>query len=428
LKNGSILIISNNSDVSQQISSKIKLLRECDTINNASFLEAISVLNCTCPSIIILYWQKTDAIGIVKEIRSIKALDKVPIIFVMDTLNEDILFNAFDCGIDEFFTLDEPDSVMLMRIFLMIQKAVLYSKIDTNIEIMQETNIIDKKSGIYSSEFSSLVMNHFFNKCLENNLENTVFMYFKPIQIDKKFINMNRVANIIKSIPRSSDIVSYAPNSGFYFILYNGGAIGAKSVTQRIKKSLTDICEVYVNAAEITTTFDEIEPILSKVIYEQISAKNDFNFFYSSNIKDSLVEMENTKIKQETEEEKSERVYSTLEKIAIPVFYHLQTVYSELYPEASIKYDLKNELSTFSISQGSVFSKVVITYPEYSKYIFDIMQNNLSNEPVIKRITCNVDELDDKFLTKTIKDFISEFAAILSHSQIGAAEENGTKE
>ena len=141
LKNNSILIISNNNEVGNKISDKIKLLREYDTIKTVSYIESISILNSTQPALIIVYAGNTDSIALIKEIRSIPALDKVPIIFVMDSFVEDLLFYAFDIGIDDFFFMSDPDSLVLMRIFLTLQKSVLYKKIDMNQQILTSANI-----------------------------------------------------------------------------------------------------------------------------------------------------------------------------------------------------------------------------------------------------------------------------------------------
>ena len=118
MKTGSILIITNKADVGNHIADKIKLLRECDTIKIVSYIESISVLNTTQPSLILIYCSDTDSVSIIKEIRSIKSLDKVPILFITDNLNEEKLFYAFDNGIDDFFFISDPDSIILMRIFL----------------------------------------------------------------------------------------------------------------------------------------------------------------------------------------------------------------------------------------------------------------------------------------------------------------------
>ena len=66
MNNNSILIISNSEETGKHISEKIKLLRECDSVRIVSYIEAISVLNSTQPSIILLYCSKTDSTGIVK--------------------------------------------------------------------------------------------------------------------------------------------------------------------------------------------------------------------------------------------------------------------------------------------------------------------------------------------------------------------------
>ena len=91
MKNNYILIISNNEEIGKKLSEKIKLLRECDTVKVVSYIESISVLNSTQPAIILLYCGHTDNSGVVKEIRAIKSLDKVPIMFITDTFTEDKL-------------------------------------------------------------------------------------------------------------------------------------------------------------------------------------------------------------------------------------------------------------------------------------------------------------------------------------------------
>ncbi|MCD7878453.1 MAG: hypothetical protein LUG16_00800, partial [Candidatus Gastranaerophilales bacterium] len=157
MKNSSILIISNDKTVGNTISEKIKLLRECDEIKIVSFIESISVLNMSVPALIILYCSNKDSANIVKEIRTLKSLNSVPIIFVMDSLVEDALFYAFDNGIDDFFFLNEPDSVILMRIFLTLHKAILYKQIETNKEILVSADIIDKNTGIYNKEYTQVI-------------------------------------------------------------------------------------------------------------------------------------------------------------------------------------------------------------------------------------------------------------------------------
>lgn len=424
MNNNSILIISNHEEVSNIIIDKIKLLRECDTIKSVSTLEAISVLNSSKPSLIILYWAKADSIQIVKEIRTIHSLDSVPIIFVMDSLIEEILFKAFDYGIDEFFYLQDPDSVILMRIFLTLQKSVLYNKIDNADGIMQATGIKDKKTGIYSNEFAPAVLSHLFNKSLEENVEKNVFMFIKPVVETKKYINLTKIANVIRTVPRANDVVAFARSVGLYLILYRAGKAGAKSVIQRIQHAVNGMCEIYANAVEITAPFEELEPVLFEGIDDQISAKNHFNYFYESDVKDSLELLKSEENNNLIFQRMKKDLYSQLEKIAIQVFYHIQTVYSAKYPKTVIKYNVSPEECYFSVTQGNIQSKLVVFLTSHTQLTIDV--NHSENEKVVSknRVTYNAENFSEEILTSVLKGFLHEFSEISSHSEIAKTKSN----
>ena len=414
MKNNSILIISNNQDVGKEISNKIKLLRECDVVKVVSFIEAISVLNSTQPSIIILYCAKTDSTGIVKEIRSIKSLDKVPIIFVMDNLVEDILFYAFDNGIDDFFFLNDPDSLVLMRIFLTLQKSVLYKQIEIHNQILVQTNVLDKATNIYLKEQAPIVLRNFFSKSIEENLDNTVFMYLKPCPIDKKRLNMSKISTVVKSVPRGNDIVAYGKGSGFYLILYNSGLAGAKSVAQRIKTRLANECQIYANAAEITTSFEEMEPILYQCMKNQITTGLEFNYLYDlkeGNYTETvMIRDENGK---KFKEFKSE-FFKNFEKIVAPVFYQIQTKYTEKFPNAQINFDITESESKLTIAQDKFESEMCITYPTYLSLIIDIKHKEENEEPTVRRLTFDFEDFSEDKLSSILTDMINEFSQRMS--------------
>lgn len=414
MKSNSILIISNNANIGKQITDKIKLLRECDTIRIVSYIEAISVLNSTQPSIIILYCSKSDSTGIVKEIRAIEALNKVPIIFVMDNLVEDILFYAFDNGIDDFFFMSDPDSLMLMRIFLTLQKSVLYKQIDINNQILISANILDKQTGIYVKDKAPIALRNFFSKSIEENLENTVFMYIRPASLNKKRLNMNKIAAVVKSIPRGNDIIAQGKSSGFYLILYNAGIKGAKSVADRIKNALANECKIYANAAEITTSFEEMEPILYQSMKEQISKDEDFNYLFdlTKNVTTEHIVVKDERGKKYKDFKKE--FYAGFEKIVAPVFYQTQTTYSEKLKDAQIDFKMTENESIFVISKENYRSELTITYPTYIKVIMDIKHFDENSHPVIRRLTYDFEEFSEEKLSSILQDIINEFTQRIS--------------
>lgn len=414
LKTGSILIITNKADVGNHISDKIKLLRECDTIKIVSYIESISVLNTTQPSLILIYCSDTDSVSIIKEIRSIKSLDKVPILFITDNLNEEKLFYAFDNGIDDFFFISDPDSIILMRIFLTLQKAVLYKQIDINKEILVSANIVDKQNGIYLKEYTPMVLRNFFSKSIEENLENTVFMYIKPVSQNKKRLNMYKIANTIKSIPRGNDIVAYGKSAGFYLILYNSGKTGAKTVATRIKTALNEECKIYACAAEITTSFEEMESVLYKSLKEQIENNEEFNYLYDTNLTEAVnimdIKDENGKRFKEFKKE----FIKNFEKIVAPIFYQIQTKTSDKFKDLEIKYFINEDESKFSIKKEDLYSELKITYPTYIKVLIDIKHFEKEKETEVKRLTYDFEDFSEEKINLLLEEMVNDFINKLS--------------
>ncbi len=422
MKRDSILIISNDGEIGEKITNKIKLLRECDTIRTVSYIEAISVLNSTQPSIIIVYSSNTDSLGIIKEVRAIKSLDKVPILFVMDNFVEEILMSAFDIGIDDFFFLSDSDSVILMRILLTLQKSVLYKQIDICNEILVTAGIVDKQTGIYKKEQAPLALRNFFSQSMEENLENTTFMYLKPVPLEGKKLSMAHIAHIVKSVPRANDIVAYGKNNGFYLILYNAGIVGAKSVSSRISNLLTNDCKIYAIAAEITASFEEMEPVLCQGLKEQLGTDNDFNYLYDLAFNEMA---RNTDIRDENGKKFKDfkkEFYDSFEKMVAPVFYQVQTANSDVFPNANIDFSINETESKFSISQDDITSEVIITYPAYIKLIMDIKHTEKTNQPVVRRLTYDFEDFSADKLNSILKDVIQEFSDKLNMRMINAAE------
>jgi GGDEF domain-containing protein len=410
LKTGSVLIISNDIKIGNQIQGKIKLLRECDIIRTVSYIESISVLNSTQPSLILVYCSNLDSANIIKEIRSIKALDKVPIIFVMDTFIEDILMHAFDCGIDDFFFLNDTDSIVLTRIFLTLQKSILYKQIDLQNEILISANIIDKQTGIYTRENAPLALKNFFSQSIEQNLENTTFMYVKPVPLPNKKFNMIKIAQVVKSVPRANDVVAFGRGMGFYLVMYNSGVSGAKSVASRIRNKLAGECKIFATAAEITSSFDEMEPVLYQSLKDQIPANIEFNYLYDMSFNEAAevidIRDENGKSYQVFKKE----FFQNIETIIAPVFYQAQTLNKEKFPHANIEYNINETESKFRIGQEDVESELLITYPAYTKLLMDIKHSEGDAQPVIRRLSFDFEDFTSDKLTSILKDVIQEFA------------------
>lgn len=424
MKNNSILIISNSNEVGNKISDKIKLLREYDTIKTVSYIESISVLNSTQPALIIVYAGNTDSITLIKEIRSIPALDKVPIIFVMDSFVEDILFYAFDIGIDDFFFMSDPDSLVLMRIFLTLQKSVLYKKIDMNQQILTSANILDYKTGVFNKEYAPLIFRHFISKNIEENIENTIFMYAKPVSMNKKRLDIKTIAKKIKGALRGNDVVAYGKGIGFYLMLHVAGRNGAKIVSNKLRNTLSFDCNIYTNATEVTTSFEEMEAILVQSMKNQIKTGDFFEFINDVN---DLIGLSQYEVKDENGKKFAEfkkEFSSSFEKIVAPVFYQMQMVYSEKMPSAEIKFNISETESNFSIKQDTFTSELVITYPTYIKLILDVKHYAKDEKPIIKRFSLDFEDLSEEELTTLLSGMLTDFSQRVNFDIVKQSEYN----
>lgn len=412
-----ILVISNNEEIGATISDKIKLLRECDVIKVVSYIEAISELNTKQPSVILLYCANYDSVNIVKEIRKLKSLDKVPVIFITDTFVEDLLLYAFDNGIDDFFFLSDPDSIILTRIFLTIQKAVLYKQIENDKDILKAANIIDKETGLYTKEHVSSIYTKLFNRCCDENVENAVFMCLKLAFSDTQKGRFKKTAKKIKSLLRGNDEAAFAKNHLLYIILYNAGLKGAQVVFSRIKNSLENIASCYAASSEINAEFEKLEHVLLNTLNQQVNDKEDFNYIKNINIlnKDSTSE-EKTEILPSANSRKN--YFDSLDEIIAPVFYRIQTSASSILPEADIKFDVSENESVFSIRQNEMITDVVITFPSFVKLVIDIKHKEKNGTPLVRRLTYTIEEFSEEKLSSILNDVVKEFSAKLNLNKI----------
>ena len=233
---------------------------------------------------------------------------------------------------------------------------------------------------------------------------------------------MTKVAQIIKSIPRGNDIVAYGKNNGFYFILYNAGVAGSKSVVNRIKSSLSNVCKVYATAAEITMSFEEMEPILLQSLKDQLSADKEFNYLYELKVAEAAefidIKDENGKRFKEFKKE----FFNNFELIVAPVFYQAQTKNETKFPNAKITSSIKEAESSFKISQDNITSELLITYPTYIKLLIDIKHEEEGSSPIIRRLSFDFEDFSSEKLNSILNDVITEFSNKLNIKAIHSAE------
>lgn len=368
MKNSSILIIADNEINGGFISGKIKLLRNSDSIQVVTYIESISILNSSLsPDLIIVYCANSYSIGIVKEIRKLKGLNKIPVILVLDYFIEELLLNAFDNGIDDFFFMNDSDSVILMRILFTMRKSMLYRQIELKNNILAISKIFEKESGMYLEEYTPIIFSNIFNNIVEESIKNTVFMCIKPIISPNKKMSFQTAALLIKSVLRNTDIAAYGKDSTFYFILYNSNIEDIKNIFLRMKNLVSPDYQIYANAIEIKSPFESVEKAVLNEIKEQIALGIEFKFLNDLTENSKQIDYKENLVRNFKIEFLNE-----LERIVTFAFYQMKVKVLDKFPDLKVNFDITETQSNFEISKGKKKSKLIITYPLYKELFIEI--------------------------------------------------------
>ena len=409
MEKGTILIISNEQEKSNNIKSKIKLLRGYDSVRIVSYVEAISVLNTTMPTMIIVYCEPQNPLTIIKEIRTIGYLDKVPILYIEDSFDEEKLMTAFDYGIDDFFYLDNADSIMLMRILLLLQKKTLYKKIEVEREILVSTNIIDKNLDIYTKEKAPIVLKTFFRKSIEENCKNAIFMYIRMMPKEGSRFDINKISQKIRSMLRADDVMTYGKSSGFYLVVYDAGRSGSEAVYAKIKAAFASEYDVFGCATVINRSFEEIENIIYNEMKVQIDKNSEFKYLTDIDFKEMSIDTKIQDEKQVQFKDFKKEFLKSFEPIVAPVFYAVQSTNIDKFPDAEIKYYINENESKFYINGKGKTAELTITYPTYMNIIVDIRHYDDAGNTYVRRHTIDFEDFSEDKITQLLNNMITKF-------------------
>ena len=161
MKKKSILIVFSDKKLAEITSNKINLLRSNDGVTFISYEEFNNIEAQIMPSIILLCHKETHSLNIIDEIKT--TFKTTPIILVTENNSQDIFIDAYDKEIDDFFSINDSEAIILMRILNTIKKSNLQRKFDLNNSILIEENYIDETTNVYKKECAQNVLSTAFN-------------------------------------------------------------------------------------------------------------------------------------------------------------------------------------------------------------------------------------------------------------------------
>lgn len=408
MQDNNVVIISNNKLVAEQLISKIVLLRSIDSIAVVDYKNALSLLQKQIPDLILIYTSDNENTDIIKKIKFNESLKNIPIIYIAEIFNQELLLTLFDEGISDFLTLNSNEAQFLIRIMWGLQKRELLKELENKTKILESTGIIDKEFGFYKNEFTE----RFFKNKIKNiiqNKEQAIFMVLSADISCKNTLPLSFLASVLKKSLRKEDIIGFAPNNRFYIILNKTDKDGVLKVYKKIKENLNETYSVSAAAIQIqNSNFESTERLLKKGLDEAMSKGSSLIFMGEKKDNKTLGLLDKSNLKETNFKMFKQIFLKKIDKIVTPIFFQTQTILQEKLFETKIEQYVNEYESLFLLERETFKSYIKIKYPGYSKINIDVTHTS-SKKETKERITLELNELTqikiEEILQKLIKTF-----------------------
>lgn len=408
MQDNNVVIISNNKLVSEQLASKIILLRSIDSIAVFDYENALKSLQEKIPDLILIYSSISDNTNILEQIKFNESLKNVPIIFVAESFSQELLLNLYDNGISDILALNLNETQILMKIMWGLQKRRLLKELETKSEILESIGIIDKDFGFYKASYIEKV----FKIKMENIVKSKDDAIFMALSADincKNILPQSFLASVLKKSLRQEDIIGFAPDNKFYIILNKTDKKGVLKVYDKIKNNLADTYSISAAAMQIQgTNFQVTERLVNKSLTDAIIKGSSLIFIDNKNENKAFSWLDKSNLKETNFKMFQQIFIKKFDKIVTPIFFQMQTILQDKLFETKIEQYVNESESLFLLERSPFKSYIKIKYPGHSKINIDIV-NSSSKEETSERMTFDINELTqikiEEILQKLVKIF-----------------------
>lgn len=407
-----VILITNESSVAQALKPKLVLLREIDNISIASYADAFENIKTHVPDTILLYCgqEKNECLDLIKKIKADEIVKNTTILLIVDEYEQDFILSAYDEGISDYLTIKADDAEILMRTIWSLKKNSLVNAVKKQHDLLEQLNVIESKTGFYSTRYSETVLDNEFKALAEKGIE-AIIMAVAPNEEGKTKLNSTLIARVIKNSTRNSDVIAHGTANKFYILLPKTNLKGAFCVWDKIKKAIGE--EYLLNAGVSgieNKSFEEIQTELLSALVKAETTKQDMVVVEEKNDAASGDWLDKINSSQKNFKLFKQAFNKKLEKVITPVFFQVQKLWEEKLFKTKIDQYSNSTLSSFTLKRLNKESELKITYPGFSKINIDIIHQGLDS-PENKRISLDLTELDEARLTQILEEFINEFKA-----------------
>jgi len=413
MSTNSIVVISDDKEVTASLTSKFVLLRDIDHVLESTQHDALNFLKNAVPNVMFLHCKNNDVscVELVKSIRATKLLKSAPVVLIIDNCDQDFVVNAFDEGIEDFIPMPINDAELLMRTIWAIQKNETLTNNEAQRKFLSKIGILEQATGFYTARYSA--------ELLQNEIElsikyknNTALMLLETDFESKSALTREVISHVIKKSTRASDIICTSRADKFYILLKKTKLNGAFTVYERIKQNIPAETSVSAAITEVqSNNFTMLENLLTATLKRAMIQGS------SVLVAESAPSKQKDVIKTDKKDELHFKLFKNsykrkVEQIIIPAFKKIEQRARARHNDIEITLDKEENEIFFSLKKGEIESSFKIIYPGFSKINIDILNLNNSKRD-FERITFDLKEITEESFGLLCQTILSEFEKLI---------------
>ena len=388
-----IVLISDDINFFDFIKLKLEL-RNSDSLFTLCFDEVPEKLDFLKESLLIVNSEGSKQ----KTIDLLKIFNYTTPIIVT-AYNDDDIFKrkCYRSGMLDYIPLLTSDSEFRARMLPALSLLSLLEKNKQYRQILVKNNIISKNNDVYVN-YEHIIDNTLSD--LKNNHLKAVFAAIAPDERNKYLINPSVIEILLLNNIRKNDILMKYMHNKYFLIMLNTDLVSAKKHWNKIIKNFHN---------KIYAGFVDMNGLTRQQLIN--NALSNLNEAYAGNT--GIICNINAEENQSSESYTNFKMLrkslaQKLELLVTPVFYRVQQKYLNRLTGVKIEQYFSNGQGIFNIVGKHFYAKFNITSPGFTKINIDITVKKEPENPELKRITFNPNELDSNLLEDLLEQFIAE--------------------
>lgn len=406
IDSNNILLITDYEDIAQNVLEKLVLLRENDSITVCNPKNAKKFMENSLYYIAILHEAETKE-QTLKLINTVKEYgDNIEIILLLNDINPELVLEAYDNGIYDYFLTSSEPYEMLIKTINCFRLRQLKETGMRNVKFLNQLGVINAKNGLYQYK----CLKEIFIEISENlRIQNGFFSILTLDDKTKTKISTNRLAQAIKNSVREDDIIATARGGKFYLILPNIDLTGTNAVIQKIQNKIGNDLKLRAGLAKIgIQSFETLEKLaqdslISAIQNETMSVCLEHNI----NIQNNWLE-DDTPIEKKDFKLFKSAFTNKMNNVITPGFFRFQKECETKLTNTRVGQYANNIESVFSLKNENVHSELVIRYNGYAKFKIEINHSGLDS-PENFKTEIPLKTMTEKYLSNLLKRLKNEY-------------------